>query len=138
VVGQSRELDFTPWGGAYHRRPSHATALVHRDARFLLKHAVVVDPDASDARREAARAWLSRSWALVHRWGSAGAYQNFPGPARPGTRPLRGQPAAPAARQGLLRPPATASPSRSRSRVEGLLALRDAASHGDSWALSEL
>jgi FAD/FMN-containing dehydrogenase len=80
VAGQSRELDITPWGGAYNRVRADATAFVHRDARFLLKHAVVVDPDASDARQEAARAWLSRSWALVHRWGTGGAYQNFPDP----------------------------------------------------------
>jgi FAD/FMN-containing dehydrogenase len=78
--GQSRELDFTPWGGAYNRLRGDATAFVHRDARFLLKHAVVIDPDTADTEREAARAWLSRSWALLHRWGSAGAYQNFPDP----------------------------------------------------------
>jgi FAD/FMN-containing dehydrogenase len=77
---QSRELDFTPWSGAYNRRPEDATAFVHRDARFLLKQAVVVDPDASAAEREAARAWLSRSWASVHPWGTGGAYQNFPDP----------------------------------------------------------
>jgi FAD/FMN-containing dehydrogenase len=78
--GQSRELDFTPWGGAYNRVRPDASAFVHRDARFLLKHAVVVDPDASDAERQAAGAWLSRSWASVHRWGTGGAYQNFPDP----------------------------------------------------------
>src|SRR5829696_1787342 len=44
VVGQSRELDFTPWGGAYNRVPADATAFVHREELFLLKHAVVVDP----------------------------------------------------------------------------------------------
>jgi hypothetical protein len=78
--GQSRELDFTPWGGAYNRVRGDATAFVHRDARFLLKHAVVIDPDTADTEREPARAWLSRSWALLRRWGSAGAYQNFPDP----------------------------------------------------------
>jgi len=80
VAGQSRELDFTPWGGAYDRVPADATAFVHRDARFLLKHAVVVDPDASGAQRRAARRWLAGSWASVHPWGSGGAYQNFPDP----------------------------------------------------------
>jgi len=80
VAGQSRELDFTPWGGAYNRVPADATAFVHRDARFLLKHAVVVDPDASGAQRRAARRWLAGSWATVHPWGSGGAYQNFPDP----------------------------------------------------------
>jgi FAD/FMN-containing dehydrogenase len=80
VAGQSRELDFTPWGGAYNRVPAGATAFVHRDARFLLKHAAVVDPDASDPQWRAARRWLAESWALVRPWGSGGAYQNFPDP----------------------------------------------------------
>jgi hypothetical protein len=78
--GQSRELDFTPWGGAYNRVVADATAFVHRDERFLLKHAVVVGPDASSGEREAARRWLARSWDLVRPWGSGGVYQNFPDP----------------------------------------------------------
>jgi FAD/FMN-containing dehydrogenase len=80
VAGQSRELDFTPWGGAYNRVPAAATAFAHRDEFFLLKHAVVVDPDAPAAERQAARRWLARSWALVHPWGSGRVYQNFPDP----------------------------------------------------------
>ena len=79
-AGQSRELDFTPWGGAYNRVPAEATAFVHRDELFLLQHAVVVDPDASTTAREDARRWLARSWASVHRWGSGGVYPNFPDP----------------------------------------------------------
>jgi FAD/FMN-containing dehydrogenase len=78
VAGQSRELDFTPWGGAYNRVPTDATAFVHRDELFLLKYAVVVDPEASSAERKAARSWLARSWESVHPWGSGGVYQNFP------------------------------------------------------------
>ena len=42
--GFHRELDFSPWGGAYVRTPADATAFAHRDARFLLKHAAVVAP----------------------------------------------------------------------------------------------
>jgi FAD/FMN-containing dehydrogenase len=80
VAGQSRELDFTPWGGAYNHVRADATAFVHRDELFLLKHAAVVDPDASSAEREAARIWLARSWTSVHPWGSGGVYQNFPDP----------------------------------------------------------
>jgi hypothetical protein len=80
VAGQSRELDFTPWGGAYNRVPADATAFVHRDARFLLKQAAMVGPDANGAQRRAARSWLAESWALVHPWGTGGAYQNFPDP----------------------------------------------------------
>src|SRR5918992_628125 len=63
VVGQSRELDFTPWGGAYNRVRADATAFVHRAELFLLQHAVVVNPEVSTAEREAARRWLARSWA---------------------------------------------------------------------------
>jgi FAD/FMN-containing dehydrogenase len=80
VAGQARELDFTPWGGAYNRVPADATAFVHRDARFLLKHGVVLDPEASAAERDAARRWLGRSWEIVHPWGTGGAYPNFPDP----------------------------------------------------------
>jgi len=78
--GEARVLDFTPWGGAYNRIPAGATAFAHRAERFLLKQEVVVDPDASDAERQPARDWLSRSWALVHPWGSGGVYPNFPDP----------------------------------------------------------
>jgi FAD/FMN-containing dehydrogenase len=78
--GQPRELDFTPWGGAYNRVPAGATAFVHRDERFLLKHGVEVDAGASPAEREAAREWLARSWALVHPWGTGRVYPNFPDP----------------------------------------------------------
>jgi berberine-like enzyme len=78
LPGQSRELDFTPWGGAYNRVPEDATAFAHRNELFLLKHAVVVDPDTSGAELEAARTWLTRSWESVHPWGSGGVYPNFP------------------------------------------------------------
>jgi hypothetical protein len=78
VAGVSRELDFSPWGGAYNRVPAEATAFPHRDALFLLKHGVVLEPDASSAQREAARSWLRRSWEMGRQWGSGGAYVNFP------------------------------------------------------------
>lgn len=80
VADQSRELDFTPWGGGYNRVPTDATAFVHREELFLLKHAVVVDTDASTAEREAARRCLARSWASTRPWGSGGVYPNFPDP----------------------------------------------------------
>jgi FAD/FMN-containing dehydrogenase len=75
--GQARELDFSPWGGAYNRVAADATAFPHRDALFLLKHSVTVSPADDQA---AARAWLARSWAAVHPWGSGGSYPNFPDP----------------------------------------------------------
>jgi hypothetical protein len=72
--GYTRELDFTPMGGAYNRVPADATAFVHRSERFLLKHEVVV----SDGSADAARRWLARSWEIAHPWGSGGVYPNFP------------------------------------------------------------
>ena len=80
VAGQSRELDFTPWGGAYNRVPADATAFAHRDGLFALLHMVIIGPDASDAEREDARGWLGRSWSAVHAWGSGGVYPNWPDP----------------------------------------------------------
>ncbi len=76
VAGVARGLDFSPWGGAYNRVPAGATAFVHRDDRFLLKHEVVVDVNAADT--DAARRWLARSWEITHPSDTGGAYQNFP------------------------------------------------------------
>ena len=78
--GQSRELDFMPWGGAYNRVRPDATAFVHRSERFLLKHAAVVDPAVTAAQKEAANAWVTRSWACVHPHGSGGVFPNFVDP----------------------------------------------------------
>jgi hypothetical protein len=78
--GQARELDFTPWGGAYTRLAPEATAFPHRMERFLLKHAVGLDTDVSTPRPDAARDWLKRSWELVHPWGSGGVFPNFAEP----------------------------------------------------------
>jgi FAD/FMN-containing dehydrogenase len=76
--GQSREVDFLPWGGAYNRVPTDATAFAHRAERFLVQHLVQVGADAAPSERTAARDWLARSWSLVHPWGSGGVYPNFP------------------------------------------------------------
>jgi FAD/FMN-containing dehydrogenase len=78
--GQSREVDFLPWGGAYNRVPADATAFVHRGEHFLVQHLVEVGADAAAAERAAARDWLAGSWARVHPWGSGGVYPNFPDP----------------------------------------------------------
>ena len=63
----ARELDFSPWGGAYNRTQPDATAFPHRDARFLLKH--TGPPD-----------WVERAYAITHPHGTGGAYVNFPDP----------------------------------------------------------
>jgi FAD/FMN-containing dehydrogenase len=82
LAGCTRELDFSPWGGAYTRVAPDATAFAHRDARFLLKQGVTFDTDTPRAERAAAREWLERSWALTHPFGTGGVYPNFPEPAR--------------------------------------------------------
>jgi hypothetical protein len=53
--GQSREVDFLPWGGAYNRVPADATAFAHRGERFMVQHLVQVGADAALAERAAAR-----------------------------------------------------------------------------------
>jgi FAD/FMN-containing dehydrogenase len=80
VGGQSRELDFSPWGGAYNRVSADATAFVHRDDLFWLKHAAEVDPGASSAVRDTAHDWVNRSWGLVHPLGTGRVFPNFPDP----------------------------------------------------------
>ncbi|GAA1846535.1 FAD-binding oxidoreductase [Asanoa iriomotensis] len=79
-AGEERELDFTPWAGAYTRVATNATAFPHRTARFLLKQTVAVEPDATADDRVAARDWLDRSWQLTHPAGTGGVYPNFPDP----------------------------------------------------------
>jgi FAD/FMN-containing dehydrogenase len=78
--GEARELDFMPWGGAYNRRSPDATAFVHRDQLFQLKHAVVLHPDAPPGDQAAAHAAATRSWASVSPWGSGRVFQNFADP----------------------------------------------------------
>jgi FAD/FMN-containing dehydrogenase len=80
VGGQSRELDFSPWGGAYVRVPSDATAFVHRDARFWIKHAVALPADADAAAVESGRRWVTGSWNSVHALGTGGVFPNFADP----------------------------------------------------------
>jgi hypothetical protein len=80
TTGETRELDFMPWGGAYNRTSSDATAFVHRDELFQLKHAAVVDPQSSTPDKEAAHRWVARSWSTVHPWGSGRVFQNFADP----------------------------------------------------------
>jgi FAD/FMN-containing dehydrogenase len=80
VGGQSRELDFSPWGGGYNRVSADATAFVHRDDLYWLKHATEVEPGSSRVEKEAAHDWAARSWGVVHPWGTGGVFPNFPDP----------------------------------------------------------
>jgi FAD/FMN-containing dehydrogenase len=77
---ETRVLDFTPWGGAYNRVAADATAFPHREERFLIKHGLMLDPAAPAEEQQAARRWLTRSWEIVHPFGSGGVYPNFPDP----------------------------------------------------------
>jgi FAD/FMN-containing dehydrogenase len=71
-----REVAFLPWGGAYNRVRADATSFAHRDERYLLQHLALIDPHAPTDERD----WLTRSWSIVHAWGSGGVYPNFPDP----------------------------------------------------------
>jgi FAD/FMN-containing dehydrogenase len=73
--GEFRELDFSPWAGAYNRVPAEATAFPHRDASFLLKHAAT----------GSLTPWLETSFELSHPYGTGGVYPNFPEPGLPDT-----------------------------------------------------
>lgn len=77
TAGEARELDFTPWGGAYNRVSAHATAFVQRGELFLLKQAATLTT-VSPQSVAAARSWLNRSWQLLHPWGTGLVYPNFP------------------------------------------------------------
>jgi FAD/FMN-containing dehydrogenase len=79
-TGAGCELDLMPWGGAYNRVESAATAFVHRTDRFLVRYAVSVDPAATAGERAAARDWLDQCWLVLHPHGTGRAYQNFPDP----------------------------------------------------------
>lgn len=78
--GIERLLDFSPWGGAYNRTRPDATAFVHRDERFLLQYAAVVDVDADPQTKASAQHWVRRAFDLGRPSASPGVYQNFPDP----------------------------------------------------------
>lgn len=74
--GHSRQLTFTPLGGAYNRVPIDATAFAHRRERFMLEHSTSALP----ADLPLARTWARCSRAIAHRVGSGRVYPNFPDP----------------------------------------------------------
>ena len=79
-AGQARELDFTPWGGAYNRARRTATAFAHRTPLYLVKHTASAQPHAGEAETAAARRWARRSWQQLHRWGTGQVFPSFPDP----------------------------------------------------------
>jgi FAD/FMN-containing dehydrogenase len=72
--GERRELDFSPWGGAYNRVEQEATAFAHREERFVLKQTIATKGEAGDSERR----WLDESWEITRPYGSGGVYPNFP------------------------------------------------------------
>ena len=80
LQGQARELDFSPWGGAYNRVRDDATAFVHRRELFSLRQATAVDPASSNEAEASAQGWLTESWKSVRPWASGHVFQNFPDP----------------------------------------------------------
>ncbi len=77
VPGELRELDFSPWAGAYNRVAADATAFVHRDARVLLKQTATVQERGLSPFLHVS-GWLERSAALGRPYGTGGVYPNFP------------------------------------------------------------
>lgn len=77
--GYVRELNFSPWGGAYNRVPVDATAFAHRQESFILEHTALVGHTPGPVR-SAAQDWVDDTWRTTHRWGTGGVYPNFPYP----------------------------------------------------------
>ncbi len=80
VPGESREVDFSAWGGAYNRVAADATAFAHRDGRYWLKHTAAIAGDAEAQEKLAAERWARRSWQIVRGWGTGQVFPNFPDP----------------------------------------------------------
>ncbi|MBO0817913.1 MAG: BBE domain-containing protein, partial [Actinobacteria bacterium] len=78
--GVSYELDFMPWAGAYGRTSPDATAFVHREGLFLLKHSAVVSLPVTAGARNAAHRWVTRCWAATRSGGSGLVFPNFADP----------------------------------------------------------
>jgi hypothetical protein len=85
--GQARELDFTPWGGAYNRPSATATAFAHRTPLYLVKHTASVLAPAPTAHAAAAHQWANQSWQQLRRWGTGRVFPNFPDPDLPSWGP---------------------------------------------------
>lgn len=69
--GTHRELNLTPWGGAYNRPDESATAFAHRDQLYLVEHLQQLPAGRIDA-------WVDESWETVRPYASGRVYPNFP------------------------------------------------------------
>ena len=63
IGGVYREPRFQAVGRPYNRVRADATAFPHRQARLLLKHAVVIPAETPGENQREARDWLTKSWA---------------------------------------------------------------------------
>jgi FAD/FMN-containing dehydrogenase len=80
MEGELRNVDFSPWGAAYGRVAAEATAFVHRDAHYWIKHTSSLASGAPNHEKEAAKRWVDRSWRALRNWGTGGVFPNFPDP----------------------------------------------------------
>ena len=103
--GQTHEVTFTPWGGAYNRVRADATAFVHRDQLFVVQHLLTLDPDiqttSGSSPPRLAHPVVGARASVGHR-----GVSQLPGPRSPGlgSRLLREEPRPPGTRQGEIRP----------------------------------
>ena len=79
-AGQARELDFTPWGGAYNQASQTPTAFAHRTPLYLVKHTASAPPPAGTTETAAAHQWAMRSWQQLHHCGTGHVFPGFPDP----------------------------------------------------------
>ncbi|WP_162907804.1 FAD-binding oxidoreductase [Allorhizocola rhizosphaerae] len=80
VYGEYRDVEFTPWRGAYARGQG---AFIHRDPHALISHTVLNGANATPERLRGAESWLARSHAALHQYGNGHVYQGYPDPHLP-------------------------------------------------------
>jgi FAD/FMN-containing dehydrogenase len=78
VYGEYRDLEFTPWGGAYARVED--SAFIHRRPLMLISHTVLRGTSAGPRQLEEAGRWLHGSWSALHPHGNGHVYQGYPDP----------------------------------------------------------
>ncbi len=83
AYGEYRDVEFTPWRGAYARLAGHESAFIHRDPHSLISHTVLNGSNATPERLRGAETWLARSHADLHPYGSGHVYQGYPDPDLP-------------------------------------------------------
>jgi FAD/FMN-containing dehydrogenase len=78
AYGEYRDLEFTPWGGAYARGGD--SAFIHRGPLLLISHTVLRGTSAGPEELEGAGRWLNESWQALHPYGNGHVYQGYPDP----------------------------------------------------------